>query len=142
MANQIARKQEFPASYASYQVAFMVYYYIYYMYSIYIDFASGWCGVQSFGGKATRQNVRLASMNSIPTCVCSPESEGTVRVDVAALLTQIAHMRFGPGPGLVRYNLRVSRERIARVSAPVSSGSPCRIASRPFQSAEPTARPA
>ena len=36
----------------------------------YTGFASGWCGVQSFGGKATRQNVGLGSMNSTPTCVC------------------------------------------------------------------------
>ena len=33
----------------------------------YPDFASGWRGVQSFGGKATRQNVGLGSMNSTPT---------------------------------------------------------------------------
>jgi hypothetical protein len=34
---------------------------------IYLDFASGWRGVQSFGGNATRQNVGLGSMNSTPT---------------------------------------------------------------------------
>lgn len=39
----------------------------------YPDFASGWRGVQSFGGKATRQNVGLGSMNSTPTRLCSPE---------------------------------------------------------------------
>jgi hypothetical protein len=33
----------------------------------YPDFASGWCGVQSLGGKATCQNVGLGSMNSTPT---------------------------------------------------------------------------
>ena len=33
----------------------------------YPDFASGWRGVQSFGGKTTRQNVGLGSINSTPT---------------------------------------------------------------------------
>jgi hypothetical protein len=33
----------------------------------YPDFASGWRGLQSFGGKATRQNDGLGNMNSTPT---------------------------------------------------------------------------
>src|SRR6266849_2499506 len=36
------------------------------------DLASGWRGVQSFGGKATCQKVRLGSRNSTPTFICSP----------------------------------------------------------------------
>src|SRR6266581_498681 len=36
------------------------------------DLASGWRGVQSFGGKATCQKVGLGSRNSTPTFICSP----------------------------------------------------------------------
>lgn len=32
-----------------------------------LDFASGWRGDQSFGGKDTRQNVGLGRVNSTPT---------------------------------------------------------------------------
>src|SRR5882762_7149217 len=35
------------------------------------DFASGCRGVQSFGGKATCQNIGLGSVNSTPACGCS-----------------------------------------------------------------------
>jgi hypothetical protein len=44
---------------------------------LYLDFASGWRGVQSCGGKATRQNLELGSMNSTPTLIWSPEDLST-----------------------------------------------------------------
>src|SRR5579871_6360195 len=64
----------------------------------YLDLASGWRGVQSFGGKATRQKAGSAKRNSTPIWRGAEEglSMWATRHSMAALVERLVRVRRWP----------------------------------------------